>query len=63
MSEKSLIETDIRVLQFHIRHGKLKEHEVEAQLVQLPDEADHGVETSVSFVPGWAGKVRVERPE
>ncbi len=41
----------------------MTEAEIEVELKKLPDDAEHGIETSVAFVSGWNGKGRVERPD
>lgn len=63
MAQQNPAEMDIRVLQFHVRHRHMTEAEIEIELQKLPDDAQHGIETAVSFVSGWNGKGRVERPD
>ena len=51
MSETSMKELDVRVIEFNLRRGTLPLDEYKKYLESLPDSADEAVETEVTFEP------------
>jgi|JI8StandDraft_1071087.scaffolds.fasta_scaffold839040_1 hypothetical protein len=47
---------DARVIDHAIRRGSLTRQEVNTFLAELPDEAEHGVESNVKFISSFADK-------
>ena len=47
---------DVRTLAHRKRRGELSADEIAKHLSGLPDDAEHGEETSTEFVASWASR-------
>ncbi|TVQ93690.1 MAG: hypothetical protein EA397_03780 [Deltaproteobacteria bacterium] len=51
MSETSMKELDVRVIEFNLRRGTLPLDQYKKYLESLPDSAEEAIETQVTFEP------------